>query len=579
MYWRRRSPRCSAGRSAYGCMGWALTGSALTIPCVGVLLWSSQGGAARPPAEKAYLGAVRTFADNVLAHGKDTYGPNHTPLFVDGINIDTHEPATWLYTGEKWVLSNLASQQNLFRVLVGLSDLTGDDKYAGAATAAMAYGFENLQHENGLLHWGGHRFYDAAGERLVGEGVKHELKCHYPFYEFMWEVNPTATKRFLEAFWNAHILQWDILDMNRHGAYETRMGHLWDNEYKGGPVFFVGKGLTFCNTGSDLVYAGAMLYKFTGDEKAPLSPAGPGRPDSERSGPLAWAKHMGHRYVETRNPKTGLGGYQYSQIANDRARAQFGPEFGDRALEGTMLDTSRARTRYGTMGLCLLRLGQALGEAGSDFVQWAHEDLAAYARWAYDETDNTFCALLSDGTKLTRDDIKRSGYYSPAGFDKVPAGAIFLLDYALAYRLTKDRLMWDMARKIARGNGLGDIGESPAKPGTLNLKTDNADPVALFAVLELYDQEKRRAYLKLAQRIGDNLVAKSFNKGFFTASPDHPYASFNDITPLALLHLVATMRGTPDAVPAYNGGRSFFHCRYDGKGRTYDGSAIYAQTR
>ena len=33
-----------------------------------------------------YLDAVRTFADNVLKYGRDTYGPKHTPLFVDGLN-------------------------------------------------------------------------------------------------------------------------------------------------------------------------------------------------------------------------------------------------------------------------------------------------------------------------------------------------------------------------------------------------------------------------------------------------------------------------------------------------------------
>lgn len=27
-----------------------------------------------------YLNAVRTFADNVLQYGRDTYGPKHTPL-------------------------------------------------------------------------------------------------------------------------------------------------------------------------------------------------------------------------------------------------------------------------------------------------------------------------------------------------------------------------------------------------------------------------------------------------------------------------------------------------------------------
>ena len=70
-----------------------------------------------------YLDATITFADNVLKHGRDTYGPKQTPLLVDGINMDTLEPPVWHYQGQEWVMSNLASQQNLFRTLVGLSEM------------------------------------------------------------------------------------------------------------------------------------------------------------------------------------------------------------------------------------------------------------------------------------------------------------------------------------------------------------------------------------------------------------------------------------------------------------------------
>ena len=37
--------------------------------------------------DSKYLKAVREFADNVLKYGRDTYGPKHTPLFVDDLNI------------------------------------------------------------------------------------------------------------------------------------------------------------------------------------------------------------------------------------------------------------------------------------------------------------------------------------------------------------------------------------------------------------------------------------------------------------------------------------------------------------
>ena len=43
-----------------------------------------------------YLDALKVFGDNVLEYGRDTYGPKHTPLFVDGVNIHTHEPVKWI---------------------------------------------------------------------------------------------------------------------------------------------------------------------------------------------------------------------------------------------------------------------------------------------------------------------------------------------------------------------------------------------------------------------------------------------------------------------------------------------------
>ncbi len=47
---------------------------------------------ARAGANSSRLDAVRTFADRVLEHGRDTYRETPTPLFVDGVNIDTLEP-------------------------------------------------------------------------------------------------------------------------------------------------------------------------------------------------------------------------------------------------------------------------------------------------------------------------------------------------------------------------------------------------------------------------------------------------------------------------------------------------------
>jgi pectate lyase len=409
------------------------------------------------PATGTYLEAVKTFADNVLRHGRDVYGPKRTPLFTDGLNIDTHEPVIWKLPREQaekwnmpaeWTLSNLASQQNLFRVLVALTDLTGDPKYKQAAVEATRYALDHLRHENGLLFWGGHAAWDLATDQPVGEGRtngiagKHEFKSSYPFYELMWEVDKQATRKFIESFWASHILRWDILDMNRHGAYLPIPDQMWEQEYVGGPVPCAGQGLTFFLTGSDLFYAAAMLHELDGDPR-----------------PLVWAKRMAQRYADARHPVTGLGADNYSIIEPDRMTRQFGAEFGDRFTEATV--TSLYGNRYNRSAICQLKLAERLGAAGEEFKRWAVGDLTAYARHAYDASDNSFWATLIDGTKLTPADRKRNGYVEVRWLEKRPADGLHFWAYALAYKLSRDPLMWQTARNIGRGLGIGDIGATP----------------------------------------------------------------------------------------------------------------------
>lgn len=109
-------------------------GFALVAAC-GCLVETRMTTAAAPSPTNAapYLAAVRQFADQILAHGRDVYG-KPTPLFVDGLNVDTREPVKWKWAdGKEWVLCNLANQQGLFRTLDGLSRLTGDPRYQDAA--------------------------------------------------------------------------------------------------------------------------------------------------------------------------------------------------------------------------------------------------------------------------------------------------------------------------------------------------------------------------------------------------------------------------------------------------------------
>jgi len=523
-----------------------------------------------------YLDAAREFADNVLKYGRDTYGPKHTPLFVDGLNIHTHEPVKWKTpSGARWIVSNFASQQNLLRTLDALTMVTGDSKYRQAAVEAVTYALEHLQSPNGLLYWGGHIAYDALGDRISGRGPggNHELKYHFPYYELMWQVDPKSTKRYLESLWSAHILDWSNLDMNRHGSTERTLGQPWNHEYEGGPVFFWGDGLTFLDAGSDLCYAAAMLSNLSGQEQ-----------------PLVWAKRLARRYVETRNPETGIGGFQYSQcrtafccgpsIRGDRAQYQFGDDFkGHFVVEGTLFPCY-GNTPQVPPRICQLLLGERLGAQGKEFTQWALEELTAWGKIAYRKEDNSWIPMLTDGTSMEGYVCQKDGYFGPKGrvITAGRAGPRDFWTYALAFRITGDSFMWEMARHIARGNGWGDIGTEPKTGSHLDPDTDGSSVYALLGFLELYKREPHAGLLQMARKIGDNILAARFHKGFFVPSAKHIYARFDNLEPLALLHLDAVVHARSSSIPWVWPSSSFLACEYYGRGTAYDTSLIYTLT-
>ncbi len=71
--------------------------------------------------------------------------------------------------------------------------------------------------EGGLFYWGGHSTW-ALDEDAPLPG-NHELKCVYPFYDYLYQVDPERTRRFVEAFWQRHVWDWSTLLFNRHGDY------------------------------------------------------------------------------------------------------------------------------------------------------------------------------------------------------------------------------------------------------------------------------------------------------------------------------------------------------------------------
>lgn len=503
--------------------------------------------------------AVKTYLDNVLANGRDTYKDKKggaTPLFLNGINSDNGEPLIWLNgDGEKFLLSNFASQQNLMRTLVGMTNLSGATKYKKAAVDATKYMFKNYSSQNGLLYWGGHAFIDlATGETHFPfkETLSHELKQAYPYYQLLAEVNPEGFESFLTGMWNGHITDWKKLEFNRHATFTKEVGKVWENPILDFPSMFKSRKLPFLDAGLDMYYAAAMYYKSSGNKQA-----------------LEFSKALANQYVKARFPETGLGGWIYilyivssdpsDTRSADRVWQAYGPQLGDNAIMAYgWLDNG---FQYGKVPYMGFYLYDMLGEDGREFADWALSGLKAYVKYAYDPVEKNFKPMLADG-------IDRTGFINEHETNmSAPKGTVFGrygLDphgfMALSAAVNYDRSsteLWQVVRDFGIQYGLGDFGDNMDAVPQVNLETNIDDPVWLFAVLDLYKYTEKEEYLNLARKIGDNLVANHFNNGYFTRGKDYNWCWFNSTEAHALLKLHSYIVGSPDAVADYIGSRAY----------------------
>lgn len=515
------------------------------------------------------------YANTILEHYRDPY--HGTPLFFDGCNTFNNKPVSWKNTdGTEWELSNIASQQNLFRFFYGLSALTNQPKYKQAAQEAIQWHFDHAD-SSGLIRWGGHSFLDLKTLNTVGpenKNMVHELKHHCPFYELMYETNPNATSRMIKAIWNCHVINWDNMEMTRHGSYGLEFDEItfWDKPQNRHlePLREM-KGLSFVNIGNDLVFSAGMLYKLDSDEKA-----------------LSWAEFLMSQYVNSRHPNTKLGCYQYNRplktgdapedendpqytfsFWGDRAQRQFGPEYGDVAKEAWVLFKMDEEALngpegiYGDCGLAQTLLARELGEDGKQLLDWTTEGLEAWAYYAYDANTNEIKPMFADGKDLTGQQIPRYGYYGKKGVEIIrrPVPSHVFLAYVTNWTENcsvgnQSNIIWTTVCAMAKHF---DLGNWDSDEPNINLQTKADEPLFLFATLEMYQATKNASYLALAEKLGGNIFQRSANRDFFTTSHDHINCRFDDIEPLALLSLIAAKQGQRELVPIYRSRGGYIH--------------------
>ena len=381
--------------------------------------------------------------------------------------------------------------QRTIAAMMALTQITGERKYADFAMTCLKYYTSQLVDARGFLWWGWHRHYDAHRDVMTGhQGEHHEVHIQKIIWPILWQANPEAVEREIEAIWRWHIIDKETGECNRHGDGQP--------------------GCDFAMSGGEFLRAFAFLYHKTGAEKW-----------------LERARLIAKYYWDRRDQQTDL-------FPNR-------PNAGTERFDGSHFDTSI------TGPYCMSLLDAHRWTGVSMFRAHALANLHAFAKYGYDDKTKQFWGSLElDGTPVPGPRLQR-GYaaYEPRGpidiLRPYVAGYEFPLStaqsYAIATRLTSDpallgtALRWaDSVRWVFPADGCdenswyGQYARNEARHGTYAGLYGRA--VTFF--LQMYSITGDAAYGEFAAKIADEAIVKLYYNGLFRGHPSKPYYEATD---------------------------------------------------
>lgn len=266
-----------------------------SLAVLSALVFSTPACLAAADGTQDVLPKISRFADNLIQHARDKYGPKKTPLFVSQLDITTktQPPAgTKLYASEGRggagpTMNNLQFDGSRLRLLYALTNVTGKPKYAEAADEYLTYYLANLPDpRTGFFPWGDHLGYDVVSDETIQ--AVHEFKCTWPAWEEMYRINPRAVTRQIDALKGHIIDESKSYGFNRH-CPPGKEPHSMNS------------------SGGAYLAAWAFLYRKTGDKKY-----------------RDWAVRMADYLWSLRNPQTDLlAAHPYDPAYPEMAKSQY----------------------------------------------------------------------------------------------------------------------------------------------------------------------------------------------------------------------------------------------------------------
>lgn len=557
------------------------------------------------------------FLDEVLKLGADRW--NGTPLISDGYNTLTDMPYEWPFpTTTKnpapAVLSDLASQGNLMRMMDGIGNWIYDDKYKDRVDAIHHYYVDHyLSPANSLPYWGGHAAVNLkTGTPTEGEPDTntHELKDNFVYLDAFGRVDSSLPLTIAQSVWDIHIKDFNTFDFNRHGSFTSKPDLSWwnsefdDEAYR--PEFVPTLNCGFRLAANDFLYVMAQAYRSSGNVTA-----------------LKWARRLWKKFADVCDEQTGLGGYMFTSAYGcpdvkefpdpidspewiekileynsvytwttygDRAYVQFKDEVVRKGLMTEVEAEAQCREANAMFSpsymefsaqpvefILVDELKNAAAKASAEekdlLLKWIREiedynlkRLSNYATLAYNPETNKVKPVWANGVDMTGFIVERPGYYYNQSINYVMreesvTDSMFLAYLTVftktAHRTDKEeerRAIWETLRNMAKKKGLGDWGDYGSVNPSVNLSTTNSTPMNCIIASYLYETTGNGAYLDLARRIGENIIDTYYHNRIFKDSTSYKnirWCGKNDAMPYSLYLLEHAIRGTLSSVTYY----------------------------
>jgi len=194
-----------------------------------------------------YLTVVCRYADAMLAHGRDTYGPAHSPLFASALDRKALKLPSFVPSAPEGVRegdrtlsgANPMHDENFYRLLYALSELAGDKRYEAAADDALRFFFTHCQSKaTGLLAWGEHLGWDFHTEAVLKGRDIHEYYRPWVLWDRCFVLAPEACLQFAGGVWEHQIADHQTGNFNRHARFD-RHGPERDKEFPRHAGFYI----------------------------------------------------------------------------------------------------------------------------------------------------------------------------------------------------------------------------------------------------------------------------------------------------------------------------------------------------